>query len=126
MRRIPLIIFFLSLFLCAGTPQAEVPRPKLELHMGYADVLTRWGPPVEKREFESKREDLWLYGEEKVIFRNGKVIAWSDAPSSPSKRMAAQAEKKLRLDKSSKGRDLEDSKKEQAVEEILEDLMQGG
>ena len=37
-------------------------------------ILSRWGAPKEKIEYESKREELWLYERARVLFRNGKVM----------------------------------------------------
>ena len=40
------------------------------------EVLRYWGAPDEKVEFESKREELWLYRHSQVVFREGLLLHW--------------------------------------------------
>ena len=53
----------------------------LEDGMPVAEVLKRWGPPKERIERESKRQDLWRYANSEVLFENGKVKSWDGAIS---------------------------------------------
>lgn len=41
--------------------------------MAYHEVITAWGAPIEKREHESRREDVWIYPELLVHFKEGRV-----------------------------------------------------
>lgn len=52
---------------------AEQDPSELSEGMTRNEVLKLWGPPVEKLEYEAKREDLWVYKETEVRFREGKV-----------------------------------------------------
>ncbi len=72
-----IVIFTFSVFLLAAFAHAEqFLRPELKNSMSYYDVMKLWGPPKEKVEKESKREDVWVYSDSKVIFSQGKVVAW--------------------------------------------------
>ena len=49
-------------------------RPALYEGMSYYEVTSRWGSPVEKFEYETKREAKWLYKSNFVRFKEGKVV----------------------------------------------------
>lgn len=44
--------------------------------MSLYDVLQAWGPPDDKQQAEAKKQETWRYGSGKVIFQDGKVVAW--------------------------------------------------
>lgn len=50
---------------------------ELKQDMSFYDVVRLLGAPLEKKESETKREDVWLYPEQKVFFHEGKVVAWT-------------------------------------------------
>lgn len=56
--------------------QAEGRRrfPPLNQGMDYESVLALRGPPEDKVERETKREVVWRYGYDLVVFRNGLVV----------------------------------------------------
>ena len=70
---------FLGLFLSLNvvlTVQAEnhEKHPPLVTGMTYEDVLKNWGAPKEKLEYETIREDSWIYSTDIVKFRGGRLI----------------------------------------------------
>lgn len=105
-------------------------RPKLANSMSYYEVLKAWGPPLEKHEHEAKREDIWMYGDSKVIFSNGKVVAWMHLNNTqqPIREAASNDEAKTiegfgsAIDDSSDFH--ADNGNEEQVEQILRDIMQ--
>lgn len=50
-------------------------RPRLEVGLPMSEVLARWGKPIERIEKESRRQEVWVYPNGEVIFREGAVIA---------------------------------------------------
>jgi hypothetical protein len=93
--------------------------------MSYRDVLRLWGGPVEKQEFEAKREDLWLYSSKKVRFKEGKVISIMDlteaaVPAPTPVETAAKA-------KSAEARAANGPKDPNAavIQDILSEIMKG-
>ncbi len=48
----------------------------LERGMSYYDVVRLLGAPLDKKELESRRGDIWKYPNQKIIFQGGKVVAW--------------------------------------------------
>ena len=70
--------------------------------MTYGEVIKLWGPPLEKREKELKREEEWRYAEARVIFRGGRVASWSSesglgaAPAAGVEAPAQSARSKVR------------------------------
>lgn len=57
--------------------KSEPTKPALAQGMTYNQVLALWGAPESKRELEAKRQDVWIYGANKVIFDSGKVVVWT-------------------------------------------------
>lgn len=50
--------------------------PTFSLHMSYRDVLSAAGPAAEKRDMESRREQLWLYPDgSRLLFKEGRLIS---------------------------------------------------
>ncbi|MCB0317278.1 MAG: hypothetical protein KDD56_00875 [Bdellovibrionales bacterium] len=101
-----------------GIAYAEI-RPQLIEGMSYFDVLSRWGSPVEKIEYETKREARWVYTNDSVNFKNGKVtqIALITDPWE-LKIKQAQPEK---ANPKAKANDADDS----ALIEIFEEIAKG-
>ena len=57
-----------------GTSVFRVGRGKvLEIGMNYQDVTQAFGDPVEKMEYESKREEVWKYPEAEIRFSKGRI-----------------------------------------------------
>jgi hypothetical protein len=44
--------------------------------MRFIDVVKKFGTPSEKIERESRGQDIWIYGNKRVFFLNGVVVAW--------------------------------------------------
>lgn len=119
-----LLLFFISL-----PSQAQSSRPSLESKMTYYDVLKLWGPPSEKLEHEAKRGDVWMYGDSKVIFSNGKVAAWTDSSSENQlSNVIAMHPSGGSIIKGvrSNGSAAPTEENDQAVEAILKDIMKDG
>ncbi|MEZ4754459.1 MAG: hypothetical protein R3A13_09160 [Bdellovibrionota bacterium] len=70
------LVLFFSLLCLANRGLAEI-RPAIYEGMTYYDVITRWGKPVEKIEYEVKREASWRYASNTVNFREGKVTTFA-------------------------------------------------
>lgn len=70
------------LFLFSSSLAAEVLYPALMHGMEYHDVVRLMGPPLEKIEQESKREDIWIYENRTVSFRDGHVLRF-ESPVDP-------------------------------------------
>jgi len=100
--------------------------------MSYYDVVKLWGPPKEKLELESKREDVWIYYDNKVIFSQGKVVAWMPlGEAGRNNNVIVQAERdkesvtiegfgELVIDDRDRG---SEAGEQEQVEQILKDLM---
>jgi hypothetical protein len=50
-------------------------RVALNPGMSPSDVLKSWGAPDELVEKETRREVVWIYGDRRVSFRDGKLLA---------------------------------------------------
>jgi len=68
-----LTLYFKCTLLLALTP----PDAGLNIGMSYSEVVKLKGPAAEKSELESKREDIWRYGEITLRFKGGKLVTWS-------------------------------------------------
>ena len=73
------LLVLVVLLLSTSMARAERRLPDLSEAMVAKDVIRLWGAPPERIERETKREEVWLYGESSVTFRAGKVVAWNDA-----------------------------------------------
>jgi hypothetical protein len=84
MKGFPVLIFALGL-LAAPTPGlcAELPLTDLRAGADEGAVLKDYGPPIEKSEFESKRQELWRYARGSVLFHEGRVISVIVAEAGP-------------------------------------------
>ena len=47
---------------------------KALIGIGYADVISQFGPPLSKSELEIRRQAIWNYKKQQIKFANGKVI----------------------------------------------------
>ena len=80
---------------------AEAPLIELKHGMSFYDVLKSLGTPQEKLEREAQREEVWIYANRKIIFQEGKVVAWSDGTSpkhAPQQPSTALADAKVQSD----------------------------
>lgn len=121
MREIIAILISVSLFASKALAEGSVAEGS-----DYRDVLRAFGPPKEKVIRESKREDLWIYSDKKVLFRNGVVVdilgeqvAKETSEPEPIVQSILQDKELVESVRSS-------SATETDVESILEDLMKGG
>lgn len=62
----------------------------LKQNMLQQEVLQRLGAPHEKSEFESKREEIWRYGDLEVYFRSGLVTRWRQKSTDSLEVLTAQ------------------------------------
>lgn len=66
-------------------PLGVVPRGvTIDTGIDKNEVLQRWGPPRERIEQETKRQEIWLYADQKVLLRNGRVASVIQQPSIPA------------------------------------------
>ena len=67
-----------------ASPQASEPEPAaypaLRNGLRYYDVIKLWGTPDSKQGDNSSSQEVWIYGEGKVYFQRGKVVAWIVPP----------------------------------------------
>lgn len=70
-----LLSFIISLGLSLSA-NAQSSHLQLANGMTFTQVLKAWGPPLNKQEFEVKREDLWEYSKYQLVFKNGKLDSW--------------------------------------------------
>ena len=84
-----IFLFWSFIFLGASMVNAERRLPDLNENMAAKDVIRLWGAPIERIERETKREEVWLYGESSVTFRSGKIVAWADASRAPANAQGA-------------------------------------
>jgi hypothetical protein len=61
----------------------------------YAQVMKEFGPPEVKDTMEIKREEIWLYSKQKVVFKEGKISKFYDL--SPKDMASISAKKKKRV-----------------------------
>lgn len=62
--------------LLLALPQFTVAAPQYRSNMSYRSVLTLAGPAAEKREMESRREQLWFYPDGTCLkFREGRLVS---------------------------------------------------
>ena len=107
---------FISSFVWAQDPH-KVPNVILEKGMSNNEVLKIWGAPADKIEMEAKREEKWIYGNAKVIFSQGRVIAWfSDYQEKIDKVEMLKESKEMKANK----------EQDATVEDILKDIMDEG
>ena len=115
--------FIFAAALCAHASDTEpVPSEPAE-GMTYQQVLKSWGAPLEKRELETKREDVWLYSSKSVTFKEGRVIeisdTWSGDQSAALSKTAGQEPSPPPVMKPSR------EPEGKVVEEILTEIMKG-
>ena len=75
-----LLLPFLLTLVSNLSAEVQPDSPKyleLALNMSHADVIRLWGSPSEKQEFESRRKEIWVFGDSSVVFLNGRVTSWS-------------------------------------------------
>ena len=108
------------LLIFASQAFADSRKPPLKMGMGYKDVLELWGAPEKKQELETKRQDIWLYGESKIFFTAGKVVGWFPEKAGAGDNLEVEIdEKKLQVYAQSERKDEDDI----AVEDILTEIM---
>lgn len=83
--------------------------------MNYNQVLRVLGEPTEKIDKETKREDVWLYGLNELVFAEGKLVAWKEAGT----------KKAIGANPANLGADAQDgvSGEDVALEDILTDIV---
>lgn len=91
----------------------------------YADeVITLWGAPAERVEYESSRREQWIYSHGEVLLREGRVQRWSLRSSQGEAAVLAKVSLKTSLSPSQKRRALSNSRAPLHVDSsgILEDI----
>lgn len=76
----------------------------------YGEVLNLLGPPKEKEIREAKREDLWIYDKQNILFREGKVVETDLGAAAPITPVPVKAKKSV-------------AKSSDEVDRILKDLV---
>lgn len=116
-----MVLFALPvLSFCQDYTSSKTPAP--QRGMSFHDVVKAYGPPLEKKELESRRGDVWTYPEMKVIFQHGRLVAWvwrGDSPLTQSSSMASSASDASVLYESSQ---LNKQQLESLLGEIVSDL----
>lgn len=118
------LLRFSVFFLCASAPligvaqETREPSAQLRQGMSFYDVLKAWGPPREKKESEAKREEVWQYESGKVIFQDGKAVAWTT--KAPGGELAAVP---LSDQVNTPTASTDNGTKRKVVEEILGEIM---
>lgn len=111
--------------------------PALQRGMRFYDVVRLWGAPQQKKKDTSGFQEAWIYGNGKVIFQQGSVVAWvvpegsqtEDYSQSPSETEFRQEmlSGKLEGQSAENGLDVPDQgaepSKEKAKEDKIEDLI---
>ena len=77
--------------ICSEVALAKVPNPPLMTGMGTEEVVKSWGPPQEKIERETKREEIWRYPEGDLIFRQGHLVNFPGFVAAESKNSVASS-----------------------------------
>ena len=94
--------------------------------MDYQQVLKVWGAPLEKQEYESKREDLWLYHRKEIRFKEGRVMEIKQGPAMKLNPQAVFAGEALKREvASTKAKTEGDERDVRVMEEILTEIMKG-
>lgn len=86
------LLFLLGWVSIAGVLQAQVQRVDLQ-GLGVEEVQATFGTPDQKTASESGRE-TWSYGRSIILFREGKVSAWSDAGELSRRKNLAKVQNK--------------------------------
>jgi hypothetical protein len=119
-------IFCSFLWICLFGPgncaQAQFQPFPLKNGMSFYEVLKNWGTPLEKRQHESLHEEIWVYNSGKIIFQDGKVVAWT-IPSAHARR-AGDGQIITGLTPSAE-QEQDRKKAEEILGEILKDIPQG-
>lgn len=55
--------------------------------MSRTEVLSLLGPPMERQEFEIKREEAWKYKDVEITFGEDRVLRWYNASQTNSPRI---------------------------------------
>jgi len=83
----------------AATPTAVVDISRLAAQlrpgMTYHEIVRLLGAPSERKEMEAKRTAVWEYGDYKVFFREGKVVAWTSVSASIPEGTSVSPEAKI-------------------------------
>ena len=112
-------------FCTAASGENSGPRPELSNSMSYYEVVKLWGAPQEKHELEAKRQDIWIYSDYKVIFSQGKVVAWinTGAAAAPLRTAKNPGRNTIEGFGDTLNGGLAAEAHEEEVEEILRDIM---
>ncbi len=78
MRSAFLSVLYLLLIVGLRIPIAAAEQDERLSGLSGKEVERRFGPPDERRSGQEGKES-WLYGKSVILFRNGKVTAWSNA-----------------------------------------------
>lgn len=89
---------------------------QLKNGMTYQDVIKTLGAPAERKEFESRREVVWIYGADKIFFKEGKTFAWTNSGRSISEGLASSSARSYFVAKPA-----EDESVKKILGEILDD-----
>ncbi len=113
-----LIFSLLISFVLVNNAWTAQKFPPLTPGMAYPEVLASWGEPIDRQEHEAKRQDIWIYkGDIKVVFSQGKVVAWTGQPQ-----VESQAGESEVLDESS-GKPARDSADSKSVDDLLTEIL---
>ena len=71
------VLLYLAVLLVFALPAASQDSAKqLAVGMTTGDVVSRWGEPTEKINYELRGQQRWLYSHGEVLFEAGKVLSW--------------------------------------------------
>ncbi|MDC0358012.1 hypothetical protein OAO01_04280 [Oligoflexia bacterium] len=110
-----------AIFFRPSNSMAEVDLSALEQGMHHSAVLKLLGPPTEKQEKETKREEVWKYEAAEVVFHEGKVISWATNNAELDAQLILKT-KKVASDSDAHVAQ-KDSTDQVAVAEILSEIM---
>ena len=71
-------LLIIAVFLLPVDLLSQQRLPVLTKGMTQLEVIKHLGAPKEKVEYETKRQDEWIYDDTQAIFQNGTLASWSD------------------------------------------------
>lgn len=125
MRTFPYFFLAFPLFLAVSSSVARAERfkPPLEPGMSVGDVLIRWGDPEDKVEHESRRTVVWDYPDGKVIFLEGRLVAFPSRTQALDEKLAVRLAKRPAVPQPpSDGAQAANQKGDDILSEVLREL----
>lgn len=93
-KKIICLLLGTSFFIGYGATAEVQSVPSFMKGWTYKEVLKEFGPPLSKDTKEIKREDIWHYEKQRVIFVDGKVAKFVNLAANDAQQQKVKPKKK--------------------------------